>query len=38
MMAIQKFTPMGETRKFVTSSKYLISEDILEKQEYEFAF
>lgn len=27
--AIQKFTPRGETRKFVSSFKYLISEDIL---------
>lgn len=27
--AVQEFTPRGETRKFVSSSKYLISEDIL---------
>lgn len=27
MMAVQKFTPMGETRRFVSSSKSLISED-----------
>lgn len=27
--AVQKFTPRGETGKFVSSSKYLISEDLL---------
>lgn len=26
--AIQEFTPKGENRKFVSSSRYLISEDI----------